>query len=118
MATENMFKVPQNINNRHYYLDKVKPFIGQNILKVFKGQRRVGKSYFLFQLIHFLQNDNTKKVLDFFVSVLQLDPLFFRTLACGPQAQHEYGRMTVLGVLQNTHHKKSLISSSGNCYNI
>ena len=63
VATENMFKVPQNINNRHYYLDKVKPFIGQNILKVFTGQRRVGKSYFLFQLIHFLQNDNTVKIL-------------------------------------------------------
>ncbi|MFN3757303.1 MAG: ATP-binding protein [Flavobacterium sp.] len=58
-----MFKIPQNINNRHYYLDKVKPFMGQNILKVFTGQRRVGKSYFLFQLIDFLQKDNTVKVL-------------------------------------------------------
>lgn len=59
----NMLKLPQNINNRHYYLDKVKPFMGQNILKVFTGQRRVGKSYFLFQLIDLLQKDNTVKVL-------------------------------------------------------
>lgn len=58
-----MLKLPQNINNRHYYLDKVKPFMGQNILKVFTGQRRVGKSYFLFQLIDLLQKDNTVKVL-------------------------------------------------------
>lgn len=59
----NMLKIPQNINYRHYYLDKVKPFLGQNILKVFTGQRRVGKSYFLFQLIDLLQKDNTVKVL-------------------------------------------------------
>ncbi|MFN4199094.1 MAG: ATP-binding protein [Flavobacterium sp.] len=58
-----MLKLPQNINYRHYYLDKVKPFMGQNILKVFTGQRRVGKSYFLFQLIDLLQKDNTVKVL-------------------------------------------------------
>lgn len=55
-----MFKVPQNINERKHYLDRVKPFIGQNIIKVFTGQRRVGKSYLLFQLIHFLQKNNSE----------------------------------------------------------
>jgi predicted AAA+ superfamily ATPase len=58
-----MFKLPLDINNRPYYLEKVKPFIGQNILKVFTGQRRVGKSYLLFQLIHSLQKDSKVKVL-------------------------------------------------------
>ena len=51
-------KVPGNINIRTHYLDKVMPFIGKNILKVFTGQRRVGKSYLLFQLIAFLQKQN------------------------------------------------------------
>ena len=31
-------------------IDSVKPYIGKDIIKVFTGQRRVGKSYLLFQL--------------------------------------------------------------------
>ncbi len=31
-------------------IDRVKPYIGKDIIKVFTGQRRVGKSYLLFQL--------------------------------------------------------------------
>jgi hypothetical protein len=31
------------------------PFVGQNLIKVFTGQRRVGKSYLLYQLINELQ---------------------------------------------------------------
>jgi predicted AAA+ superfamily ATPase len=54
-----MFKIPQNINDRPHYLEKVKPFMGKNIIKVFTGQRRVGKSYLLFQLMQFLQKDPT-----------------------------------------------------------
>jgi len=33
------------------YLDRIIPFIGKNIIKVLTGQRRVGKSYLLFQLM-------------------------------------------------------------------
>ena len=58
-----MFKIPQNINFRLHYLEKVKPFIGKNIIKVFTGQRRVGKSYLLFQLIQFLQKDKSVAIL-------------------------------------------------------
>ncbi len=36
---------------RQAYIDKVKPFINKDIIKVFTGQRRVGKSYMLYQLI-------------------------------------------------------------------
>src|SRR5699024_3240187 len=40
------------------YLERVKPFIDKNLIKVFTGQRRVGKSYLLFQLIELIkQND-------------------------------------------------------------
>ena len=58
-----MFKIPTNINNRQHYLTQVKPFVGKNLIKVFTGQRRVGKSYLLFQLIQFLQKDNTVAIL-------------------------------------------------------
>jgi len=33
--------------NRNYYIEKVKPFIGKKLIKVFTGQRRVGKSILL-----------------------------------------------------------------------
>lgn len=36
---------------RPLYLNRVIPFIGKNLIKVFTGQRRVGKSYLMFQLI-------------------------------------------------------------------
>jgi len=51
-------QLPKNINNRTVYIDRVRPFMGKNIIKVFTGQRRVGKSYLLFQLIAFLQEQN------------------------------------------------------------
>lgn len=57
------FKIPQNIHNRAHYIDRVKPFMGQNIIKVFTGQRRVGKSYLLFQLIQLLQENPENHVL-------------------------------------------------------
>lgn len=58
-----MFKIPKNIIIRSYYLDKVIPFIGKNLIKVFTGQRRVGKSYLLFQLIQFLQKEESVSII-------------------------------------------------------
>lgn len=36
---------------RSLYIERVEPFIGKNLIKVFTGQRRVGKSHLLFQII-------------------------------------------------------------------
>lgn len=46
---------PKDLINRHHYINRVSPFIDKNLIKVFTGQRRVGKSYLLFQLMAFLQ---------------------------------------------------------------
>jgi predicted AAA+ superfamily ATPase len=43
---------------RQKYLDKVRPFIGKQIIKVFTGQRRVGKSYLLKQLINYIRKED------------------------------------------------------------
>ena len=40
---------------REYYIKKLEPFIDKNIIKVIVGQRRVGKSYLLFQLIDIIK---------------------------------------------------------------
>ena len=48
------FKFPKTIIKRNDYLNRVLPFIDQNLIKVFSGQRRVGKSYMLFQIMQYL----------------------------------------------------------------
>jgi len=48
------FQLPSNIVQREAYISRVKPFIGKSVAKVFTGQRRVGKSYMLFQLIRLI----------------------------------------------------------------
>ncbi len=37
--------------SRNRYIDAVTPFLYSSLIKVFTGQRRVGKSYMLYQLI-------------------------------------------------------------------
>lgn len=41
---------------RPIYIERIKPFIGKQIIKVITGQRRVGKSYILLQLIDEIRN--------------------------------------------------------------
>ena len=46
---------------RDYYLDRIIPFIDKNIIKVIVGQRRVGKSYMLFQIIDLLKSRGVRE---------------------------------------------------------
>jgi predicted AAA+ superfamily ATPase len=45
---------------RQKYWKKVVPFIGKQIIKVFTGQRRVGKSYMLHQAAQYIQEQDPK----------------------------------------------------------
>jgi predicted AAA+ superfamily ATPase len=47
----------KNYIERNKYFDRIQPFINNNIVKVITGQRGVGKTYFLFQLIDFIKNE-------------------------------------------------------------
>jgi len=47
--------IPSTLITRDHYINRVKPFIGKGIIKAFTGQRRVGKSYILFQLMQLIQ---------------------------------------------------------------
>ena len=55
--------IPHHIIHRTLYLDRVKPFIGKNLIKVFTGQRRVGKSYLLYQLIVLLKQNGEDSII-------------------------------------------------------
>jgi len=52
-------RFPNNIV-RTKYLDQIKPFVGKSLIKVLSGQRRVGKSYLLFQIVSFVQSSDPK----------------------------------------------------------
>lgn len=41
--------------NRDLYLDRIKPFVNTQMIKVLTGQRRVGKSFLLFQLMDYIR---------------------------------------------------------------
>jgi predicted AAA+ superfamily ATPase len=45
------------LTKRKYYFDKIKPFIGKELIKVITGQRRTGKSYFLRQIKDEIENE-------------------------------------------------------------
>ncbi len=56
---KNLHLLPDEIINRKNYIDKAIQFIDKDIIKIFTGQRRVGKSYILYQLIKYISDNNT-----------------------------------------------------------
>ena len=54
------FKIPDLIVKREDYIKRVLPFIGKNLIKVLTGQRRVGKSYLLFQIMDYLLGQDSQ----------------------------------------------------------
>ena len=42
---------PKTLIKRNGYIERIKPFMRKNIAKVLTGQRRVGKSFLLYQLM-------------------------------------------------------------------
>lgn len=45
----NKSEIPANLIKREVYASRVEPFMRKPVVKVFTGQRRVGKSYMLYQ---------------------------------------------------------------------
>ncbi len=54
------FKVPSFMPRTEKYLNKVIPFVDKNLIKVVLGQRRVGKSYFLFEIMGFIKKNKSQ----------------------------------------------------------
>jgi predicted AAA+ superfamily ATPase len=59
----------KSVFNRKKYIDSIKYFLDSNLILVFLGQRRVGKSYMIFQLIkYFLENKIFKEREIFYIN--------------------------------------------------
>ena len=52
------FKIPEDLIIRKQYESRIEPFIGKPVVKVFTGQRRVGKSYILYQIMSKISKEN------------------------------------------------------------
>ncbi len=52
------FKFPSHIIQRSTYTSRIEPFMNKPIAKVFTGQRRVGKSFMLFQIMKIVLKEN------------------------------------------------------------
>lgn len=52
-------KNPERLIQRPKYIERITPFMGKSLIKVLVGQRRVGKSYVLLQLMELIKTQNT-----------------------------------------------------------
>ncbi len=50
--------IKEEVKERKIYFEKIKPFLGNNLVKIITGQRRVGKSYFMLFLKNTLERKN------------------------------------------------------------
>ena len=51
-------RLPSNIIQRETYTSRIEPFMKKSVVKVFTGQRRVGKSFMLFQIMQLILKNN------------------------------------------------------------
>jgi uncharacterized protein len=69
-----MIKVPAQLKPRPAYMSRIKPFMRKSLIKVLTGQRRVGKSYLLFQIIeNILQEEKDANIIYINKEDLQFD---------------------------------------------
>ena len=71
-------KIPSVIYNRDSYIDRIKPFMRTNTIKVMVGHRRVGKSYILYQLINLINSEESNANV-IYINKEDLDFDFIRT---------------------------------------
>jgi predicted AAA+ superfamily ATPase len=66
--------IPSSLKERPNYIEQIRPYIKKNLIKVISGQRRVGKSYLLFQLMKLIQSsEETANIIYINMEDLQFD---------------------------------------------
>ena len=75
---------PRILKKRKGYIDRIKPFMQKSVAKVLTGQRRVGKSFLLYQLIEEILGEEfymTNPLVRYILLAILLLVLFSRTLS-------------------------------------
>ena len=80
-----MLKIPKNIIRRESYLERIRPFVNRNIIKVLTGQRRVGKSYLLYNVMEEILRENS----DANIIFINFEDFGYRSLT-DPERLYEY----------------------------
>ncbi len=80
-----MVRIPKNIIRREAYLARLRPFVNKNIIKVLTGQRRVGKSYLLYNVMEEILRDNPEANIIF----INFEDFKYRPLT-DPEKLYEY----------------------------
>jgi len=88
-------KIATKYISRPSYLEKIRPFINKSVIKVLAGQRRIGKSYMLLQLIDEVRNENAHiiyidKELEAFSSIRNDKELYAYVLSQLNQQKNNY----------------------------
>lgn len=64
----------KNVIERPKYQEKIKPFIDKQLIKILVGQRRVGKSYLLFQIMNYIRGQDERNNIIFInLELLEFD---------------------------------------------
>ena len=75
---------PRILKKRKGYIERIKPFMRKSVAKVLTGQRRVGKSLLLYQLIEEILGEEfymTNPLVRYILLAILLLVLFLRTLS-------------------------------------
>ena len=75
---------PRILKKRKGYIERIKPFMRKSVAKVLTGQRRVGKSFLLYQLIEEILGEEfymTNPLVRYILLAILLLVLFLRTLS-------------------------------------
>lgn len=88
-------KIPSKIIRRPAYISRIEPFIGKSIIKVLTGQRRVGKSYLLFQLMEILR----EKIIGVNIIYINKEDLEFDSIRNAQELNEYVKNQSVEGVV-------------------
>ena len=61
------------MHKRNLYIDKIRPFIDKPVVKIITGLRRVGKSYFMRQIMEYLKDQGIRKEQIIYIDMESLD---------------------------------------------
>lgn len=122
MIKYQVYLMKEQIIERTLYTDKIRPYIGQPIIKILTGQRRVGKSFILRQIISIILQLDAKanivyinKELKEFDSILTDDDLYKNITSRLSVESNNYVLIDEIQEIPFFQHTLRSLLAEGNC---